>query len=145
MRRDGCEEIVKRVWDAAGSHEAGGDMVVNGEECRARLVQWSRDLKPDKLIDRLQRRIMELRDGVQSEAVRVEIAHLTSELESLFHELSVYWRQRGKAAWMRDGDKNTSYFHARATTRKHVNKIKCLQDTTGVWVNRKADMEMVVD
>lgn len=46
---------------------------------------------------------------------------------------------------MKEGDKNTSYFHARATTRKHVNKIRGLQDATGVWVNKKDKMEAVID
>lgn len=59
-------------------------MVVNGEECRAQLVQWSSDLKPDKLIDRLQRRIMELRSGYQSVEVRQELVQLTKDLKKLF-------------------------------------------------------------
>lgn len=98
VRQDGCEEIVRRIWEAEGTNGAGGDMVMNGEECRARLAQWSHDLKPDKLIDRLQRRIMELRNGMQTEDVRAEIGALSRELENLFYDLSTYWRQRGKAA-----------------------------------------------
>lgn len=89
---------MSRIWEAEGTNGAGGDMVMNGEECRARLAQWSHDLKPDKLIDRLQRRIMELRNGMQTEDVRAEIGALSRELENLFYDLSTYWRQRGKAA-----------------------------------------------
>lgn len=46
---------------------------------------------------------------------------------------------------MKDGDKNTSYFHARATIRQQVNKIKDLQDRNGVWIQEKQEMEGVVD
>lgn len=46
---------------------------------------------------------------------------------------------------MKDGDKNTAYFHARATTREQVNKIKGLRDGTGTWVDKKEQMEAVVE
>lgn len=46
---------------------------------------------------------------------------------------------------MKDGDKNTAYFHARATTREQVNKIKGLRDGTGTWVDKKEQIEAVVE
>lgn len=46
---------------------------------------------------------------------------------------------------MKGGDKNTAYFHARASTRNHINNIKGLQNTNGVLVRRKEEMEAVVD
>lgn len=67
------------------------------------------------------------------------------DLEGFLQEQSEYWRQRGKAAWMKHGDKNTAYFHTWATTQKQVNKIKGLQDAVGVWSSRKAGMEAAVD
>lgn len=136
---------VRRIWEDSRFEGAGNDMVYKGEECRARLVQWSRDLNPNKVIDRLQRRIMELRHSVQTEEVRNEITQALIDLEGFLQEQSEYWRQRGKAAWMKHGDKNTAYFHAWATTRKQVNKIKGLQDAAWVWSSRKADMEAAVD
>lgn len=45
---------------------------------------------------------------------------------------------------MKDGDKNTSYFHAQATTREQVNKISGLRDEFGIWVDQKEQMENVV-
>lgn len=145
VRKDGCQEIVERIWEWHDPNSDGTDMLVKGEECRAKLMQWSRDINPNKLIDRLQQRIMELRHGAQTEERRNEISQLTIDLEKLLQDQADYWRQRGKAAWMKDGDKNTAYFHARATTRKQVNKIKGLQDATGVWVSSKGKMEAVVD
>lgn len=120
-------------------------MIHNGEVCRAELLQWSCDLNPNRLIDRTQERIMELKRRTQTETVHTEVAGLTIELEKLFRDQAAYWRQRGKAAWMKDGDKNISYFHARATIRQQVNKIKDLQDRNGVWIQEKQEMEGVVD
>jgi hypothetical protein len=47
----------------------------------------------------------------------------------------VYWRQRAKRHWYKDGDKNTKYFHASATARKKANRIISLVDDNGVKVS----------
>lgn len=57
------------------------------------------------------------------------------ELERAYHDQMLYWQQKGMAAWMKDGDKNTSYFHIRATTRKQMNKVRGLRDEMGNWVD----------
>lgn len=88
---------------------------------------------------------MELKQKIQTEEVRARITTLTSEFEHLIRDKAVYWRQRGKAEWMKGGDKNTSYFHARATVRKQVNKITGLQNGAGTWVRDKKGMEGLVD
>lgn len=59
---------------------------------------------------------MELKRQVQTEVTRGKITRLLVELERAYHDQMLYWQQKGMAAWMKDGDKNTSYFHVRATT-----------------------------
>lgn len=99
-------------------------MIYNGAECRARLIQWSKDTNPNKLIEHTKKRIMELKGRTQLKEVKEEIANLTETLEKLYRDQESYWQQRGKAAWLKDGDKNTSFFHAKATIRNQTNKIK---------------------
>lgn len=47
--------------------------------------------------------------------------------------------------WLKDGVKNTSFFHAKATVRDQVNKIIGLRDASGSWTEDKQQMEAVVD
>lgn len=42
------------------------------------------------------------------------------------------WKQRAKAHWMSDGDKNTRFFHAKASKRADTNEIKGLRDDQGM-------------
>jgi len=42
-----------------------------------------------------------------------------------------YWRQRVKTHWYRDGDLNTKFFQASATSRKKVSKILALENDVG--------------
>ena len=46
------------------------------------------------------------------------------------------WRQRAKAFWLVDGDKNSRYFHTRATQRHWKNKILGVKDSSGAWINQ---------
>ena len=41
------------------------------------------------------------------------------------------WAQRSKVQWLRDGGKNTRFFHTKATQRRRRNYIKGLYDENG--------------
>ncbi|KAL8094028.1 hypothetical protein AgCh_035786 [Apium graveolens] len=50
--------------------------------------------------------------------------------ELLLHE-EMYWKQRAKIFWLKDGDANTKFFHAQATKRKKLNHIAYLVTDSG--------------
>ena len=52
-------------------------------------------------------------------------------IENLLDQEEIFWLQRGRANWLMHGDRNTSFFHNAATTRKNRNNIKNLLDDTG--------------
>lgn len=131
---------MQKIWEESSHGNSVDGMLYNGEMCKATLMQWSRDINPNQMIDHMQKRIMELKGGTQMEAVRAEITTLLSDLERLFHDQSEYRKHCGKAAWMKDGDRNTAYFHARATIRWQVNKITGLYDASGSWFWEKQEI-----
>ncbi|XP_021839603.2 uncharacterized protein [Spinacia oleracea] len=65
-------------------------------------------------------------------------------LDDLHRLEESYWHARARANEMKDGDKNTSYFHRKASNKKHVNGIKGLFDEAGVWKVGKGDLEGIV-
>ncbi|XP_020683952.1 uncharacterized protein LOC110100684 [Dendrobium catenatum] len=46
--------------------------------------------------------------------------------------LNTWWKQRAKAKWMKEGEVNTSFFHAFANGRRNGNSIKQIRNEDGV-------------
>lgn len=63
----------------------------------------------------------------------------------LIKKQEIFWKQRAKQYWLRDGDKNTRFFHKFASTRKENNKIQGLIDETGQWADTNAGIQQVID
>lgn len=67
-------------------------------------------------------------------ADEVQLMSLQKQMAKLLMQDDVYWRQRAKTHWYRDGDQNTKFFHASVTARKKVNRILSLEDDQGVKI-----------
>lgn len=57
-----------------------------------------------------------------------------AELRRLQRSEETYWAQRARILWLREGDKNTRFFHVRTSHRHKKNKIDKLKDARGAWV-----------
>lgn len=59
--------------------------------------------------------------------------------ELLLHE-EVYWKQRAKAFWLKEGDANMKFFHAQASKRKKLNNIAYLMTDEGEEIDNHEQM-----
>ena len=59
---------------------------------------------------------------------------LARKLDELLVTEELMWRQRSRATYLREGDKNTKCFQQKATWRRKKNTIGKLKDDSGKWV-----------
>ena len=60
-----------------------------------------------------------------------EINRLRSEINDLLDREEILWHQRSRVQWYGQGDRNTKFFHLKATQRKKKNTITGLWDESG--------------
>jgi len=56
---------------------------------------------------------------------------VAEKLVQLLKQQRIYWKQRGKVTWVKQGDAATKFFHAQATIRHRQNRITSLLDHQG--------------
>lgn len=69
---------------------------------------------------------------------------VANDLDAIHRLEESYWHARARANEIRDGDKNTKYFHHKASQRKRRNCIKGLLDENGVWKKGREEIGDIV-
>lgn len=107
------------------------------------LARWGRSKVGDYAC-----RIQVASDQVQQAIQNLKHAGSGSDLqaaenqsEAVLHEEELYWKQRSRELWLKDGDQNTRWFHCRASQRRKTNRIVGLFDSSGSWCD---DVDSVV-
>ena len=54
-----------------------------------------------------------------------------------------YWRVKSRTQWIKEGDKNTKFFHAQAVKRRRCNKIVGLEDDREVWCTEPSQVDTI--
>ncbi|XP_074318894.1 uncharacterized protein LOC141655729 [Silene latifolia] len=110
---EGCEDAIRR--------------------CAQELQKW-KGLNIGKIvrdINAKRRRLRELNESTRSVRLVRERQGLVRDIAKLIRQEELFWRQRSRAIWLKDGDKNTKFFHRKATQRKQRNYIGRLVDDNG--------------
>ncbi|XP_074271510.1 uncharacterized protein LOC141595441 [Silene latifolia] len=118
--QDGCEDAVIRGWGQQDS-----DLLECINQCARELQKW-KGVNIGKILRDLRKkreRLRRLNEGGRSSREVQERRKVVKEIAELMKQEETFWRQRSRAMWLKDGDKNTSFFHRRATQRKEKNHI----------------------
>ncbi|KAK3230036.1 hypothetical protein Dsin_001917 [Dipteronia sinensis] len=102
---------------------------------RARLSGWSKERFGSlrKLINDNQHVIDSLYQRSGEASIMPLFKNLERNMEGLVAREEVYWKLRSRADWLVAGDRNSKFFHARASARKKKNFIsKIIDDDAGI-------------
>jgi len=58
---------------------------------------------------------------------------LRQELDQTLDQIALLWFQKARVDQIRDGDRNTKYFHTSTITRRRFNRIDTLKDSEDMW------------
>ncbi|XP_074278186.1 uncharacterized protein LOC141601782 [Silene latifolia] len=125
---EGCEAAVIR-----GVNRGGEDIMDVLDACATELQSWKKISirKIVKAIDNKRRQIARLNSGGRTVEEVQKRRKLVREVADLCRQEEQFWRQRSRALWLKEGDRNTSYFHRQAGQGKAKNHIAKLVDDEG--------------
>ncbi|XP_074315071.1 uncharacterized protein LOC141651251 [Silene latifolia] len=126
---EGCTEAIER-----GVERGRGSLPGLLEACAQELGAWKR-INISKIGRSIGKKLKQLGSLNEMERTVENVNRrrkIVAELASLRKQEEQFWRQRSRALWLKDGDKNTKFFHTRAGERKRKNFIAKLVDDDGV-------------
>ena len=80
---------------------------------------------------------------VTTEASRAEFLEVSKELDDLLMKQEIFWAQRSRVSWLKHGDKNTKFFHSKASQQRRRNYIQGVKNSDGDWVEEVEDISQV--
>ena len=94
-------------------------------------------------IKRLKKVLERLNESDQNEATRSEFVATSKQLDDLLLKQEIYWAQCSHLSWLKSRDKNTKFFHSKASQLCRRNFIQGIKNYEGVWVDKIKDIAEV--
>ncbi|XP_057775115.1 uncharacterized protein LOC130994097 [Salvia miltiorrhiza] len=135
LKHESFKETCERLWESGGVVKTAEEVKKKIDDIGYALKLWEKMnlemLKSDAL--RLEKRWMNFKMLVSMRRTGTHKKKLEDELDELSKKEELMWKQRSKADWLAEGDRNTGFFHKVAEGRKkrnHIREIKCVDGTT---------------
>ena len=134
MRASDYDHMIEEYWKV---HKGGITSIDNTwsalNKLSCSLQEWSRVSfgSVKKEIRKLEKRLTSIRRNNIVSNNSDEERDIKKRLSELFEREEIMARQQSRVEWLREGDRNTSFFHARASARRRNNIIKFLRKVDG--------------
>ncbi|XP_024195984.1 uncharacterized protein LOC112199158 [Rosa chinensis] len=138
-----CADIIQRQWSAPLTcnmlQQLGSKIHSTGQQ----LLKWHvTDFQRQKVeLREVQSKLLDLIRQPFSSAQYEEQRRLHVRQSQLLSQEEKYWRQRSRALWLKDGDRNFAYFHRKSSNRESRNTIRGLMNDNGVWTDDPSEVK----
>ena len=128
-----CKEVVRNSWRETDGRNVAQRVVNRLSVCSRSLQKWNCRNKWLQKKSINEKKIELLRCEAEEELVNWKMRDgIEKELDSLLRYGELYWRQRSRVSWLREGNRNMKFFHAKAISRRRRNRLRGLFDEGGV-------------
>ncbi|CAM8962958.1 unnamed protein product [Rhodiola kirilowii] len=134
VRNRNAREVVENAWGKGGR---SGSLMTRLQRCKGALRKWNKEVfgSVTQHIKSVKEELEWVRLQERNEENMAKETDIVANLDEWRLKEEIYWKQRSRVEWLREGDRNTSYFHAKASQRKKRNTIVKLLDSRGEWIS----------
>lgn len=145
---ENLKETILSSWSASDSGDRVEGLKQKLQHLSNSLQRWDR--RTFGSIRREMKTLKKKLEDLRNDPSRLGPDHserkINERLVELYHREELLWRQRSRIEWLTAGDKNTKFFHLRASMRRKKNMIKALMNSLGITVDDPVELkEMVTD
>uniref|UniRef100_A0A803Q7N5 Reverse transcriptase n=1 Tax=Cannabis sativa TaxID=3483 RepID=A0A803Q7N5_CANSA len=139
-----CHKIINEVWRVKANGKPIDTLTHLISNCGKRLHEWNITQKNATFSSS-----KELKGKIdwlsKSSSMSDWIARqkLEKDLNGVEEKREMYWRQRSRALWLKHGDRNTKFFHFKASARRKKSTIEGLFNDNGKWCTAENEITEV--
>jgi len=141
-REEDLNTVVETAWQKRNPGSDLGSLSIALKTVTKDLKVWSREKfgHVTRQLEQLRNKLEELEcnDPLSN---REAILHTKRDLDEVLYREEMMWLQRSRIAWLKEGDRNTKYFHRKALWRARKNHIKKLKREDGSWSTDQKEMQ----
>ncbi|KAL2939928.1 hypothetical protein RDABS01_001310 [Bienertia sinuspersici] len=127
LNNDESTAVIEKAW------RRGTDASINVRSTASALSSWSKQTfgNTNKELRECQKHMSTLMEKQQTKDVIEQMKMLDIRMDELERREEMFWHQRSRQNWLESGDKNTSFFHAKANQRRKRNNIEIIRGAVG--------------
>ena len=135
LRDEWCAGVVNDAWEKGRLLGNEWLLLQCLGECRASLTEWNKQSfgHVGKQIIELQRKLQVLENMKGGESTLEDIHAIKKELNRWMFMEEDMWHQRSRNNWLRADDRNTTFFHMKASNQWQRNLINRVLDFNNIW------------
>jgi hypothetical protein len=141
-REPSLAATVEEAWSRRVPSQDLGDVNIALRDVMGSLYSWK--TKCFKSVAKELERMRSQLENLQlctDEASICEKNNLLREMDEMLYREEMQWLQRSRIAWLREGDRNTKFFHRKASWRHKKNRIRKLKRSDGTVTVDTGEME----
>ena len=141
-----CGETVEASW-CSSIHGMGDDAILKKvDRCGKDLSWWNRNIFGNvKLeLERKRKMLVQAERKAVRNGLNFQVWELKDEINIFLDREAQMWSQRSQVLWLTNGDRNTKYFHTKATQRHRKKMIGGIRDDQNIWQHNPEGIESVI-
>ncbi|KAK9998773.1 hypothetical protein SO802_018376 [Lithocarpus litseifolius] len=145
LKDERCEEVVSEAWERGKNMGTQNLFTQCMDECRRSLSSWNKNTfgHVGQKISTLQEKLQSLEGRRVGLVDMEEIEETRLELNRMMAVEEDMWHQRSRNCWLKSGDCNTSFFHAKASNRHQRNTILRIRDSEDNWQDDEGEISRI--